>query len=164
MHHSYCSKNRPRWFLPGIFYTRGDNTYSERLVSFSHLTNSNRRERHSINVHRAIAFQSDDKYDPQQFLPERFLDKRSNAVDPARWAFGFGRRWVFLVSVNDPSLTFLSSLCPGRDLAQSSVFIAATTIMKCFDLSAFENDQIVPEFDEHLVRYRYPLFPIFPPH
>ncbi|KAJ8698920.1 hypothetical protein PTI98_005578 [Pleurotus ostreatus] len=39
----------------------------------------------------AISNDCDPKYPPRDFIPERFLDPNS-AVDPATYAFGFGRR------------------------------------------------------------------------
>ena len=43
-------------------------------------------------LNRAIAFEPNPLYDPEQFIPERFLDEKVKTVDPATWAFGFGRR------------------------------------------------------------------------
>src|ERR1700761_4205452 len=42
---------------------------------------------------RAVAFEPNDKYDPQKFIPERFIND-SDTPNPASWAFGFGRRYV----------------------------------------------------------------------
>ncbi|KAF5388377.1 hypothetical protein D9615_000792 [Tricholomella constricta] len=44
----------------------------------------------------AIAFSENEKYDPQDFIPERFLDVDDAAVDPTSYSFGFGRRKVAL--------------------------------------------------------------------
>ncbi|KAJ8689723.1 hypothetical protein PTI98_012597 [Pleurotus ostreatus] len=44
----------------------------------------------------AVAFAANERYDPQQFLPERFLDPTEDVVDPSSWAFGFGKRWRHL--------------------------------------------------------------------
>ena len=43
---------------------------------------------------RAIAFSKLGPYDPQDFVPERFLEKTEEApIDPTTsWAFGFARR------------------------------------------------------------------------
>ena len=45
-------------------------------------------------LHRAIAFSKLGPYDPQDFVPERFLEKTEEApIDPTTsWAFGFARR------------------------------------------------------------------------
>ncbi|KAJ7722349.1 cytochrome P450 [Mycena metata] len=58
--------------------------------------------------------------DPQAFKPERFLldgKLNPNVRDPQA-AFGFGRR-----------------ICPGRFLAQASVFITAASILAAFDIT-----------------------------
>ncbi|KAL0960433.1 hypothetical protein HGRIS_005476 [Hohenbuehelia grisea] len=40
----------------------------------------------------AIAFEENAEYNPREFIPERFLDPTQSVVDPALWAFGFGKR------------------------------------------------------------------------
>ncbi|KAM5539417.1 hypothetical protein V8D89_006869 [Ganoderma adspersum] len=68
--------------------------------------------------------------DPDKFMPERFLQggklKPSTAEDPARMAFGFGRR-----------------ICPGRHLAESMAFIFVSYILHVFDVTPplDDNDQ-----------------------
>ncbi|KII83625.1 hypothetical protein PLICRDRAFT_148005 [Plicaturopsis crispa FD-325 SS-3] len=57
------------------------------------------------------------KHDPADFVPERFLDDEGE-VNPANYAFGFGRR-----------------LCPGKHLAENSVFIFVASILSCLDVS-----------------------------
>ncbi|KAJ7722333.1 cytochrome P450 [Mycena metata] len=60
--------------------------------------------------------------DPQAFKPERFLldgKPNPNVRDPQA-AFGFGRR-----------------ICPGRFLAQASVFITTASILAAFDITKF---------------------------
>ncbi|EIM85219.1 cytochrome P450 [Stereum hirsutum FP-91666 SS1] len=53
-----------------------------------------------------------DTYDPEKFIPERFLDPSEAADDPSTYLFGFGRR-----------------VCPGKYLADNSTFIAIATIL-----------------------------------
>ncbi|KAH7097918.1 cytochrome P450 [Auriculariales sp. MPI-PUGE-AT-0066] len=63
--------------------------------------------------------------DPHTFKPERFLDtalNKSNSAlnpDPSTFVFGFGRRE-----------------CPGRHLADASVFLAIATCLASFHISA----------------------------
>ncbi|KAJ7722332.1 cytochrome P450 [Mycena metata] len=60
--------------------------------------------------------------DPQAFKPERFLldgKLNPNVRDPQA-AFGFGRR-----------------ICPGRFLAQASVFITVASILATFDITKY---------------------------
>lgn len=54
--------------------------------------------------------------DPERFEPERFLHPR-NEPDARQNVFGYGRR-----------------ICPGRLLADSSIFIAVTQILAAFDI------------------------------
>ncbi|KZT02583.1 cytochrome P450 [Laetiporus sulphureus 93-53] len=59
--------------------------------------------------------------DPETFRPERFDELDSSTVDlhdPRKLVFGFGRR-----------------ICPGRHLADSTIWLAMTTILACFDIS-----------------------------
>ncbi|KAI0740352.1 cytochrome P450 98A3 [Earliella scabrosa] len=66
--------------------------------------------------------------DPENFVPERFLDKNGqldvNDKDPADFIFGFGRR-----------------ICPGRLLAESSLLMICASLLWAFDIR--------PPVDEH---------------
>ncbi|KAJ7624503.1 cytochrome P450 [Roridomyces roridus] len=62
--------------------------------------------------------------DPWTFKPERYLNSSASSSestpmnpDPRRFAFGYGRR-----------------VCPGRDLADDMLFIAASMVLAVFDL------------------------------
>ncbi|KAF9266556.1 cytochrome P450 [Marasmius fiardii PR-910] len=49
----------------------------------------------SSNIIRSIAYAPDDRYDPYDFIPERFLPTNGQPPpDPASYTFGFGKRWV----------------------------------------------------------------------
>ncbi|KDQ29819.1 hypothetical protein PLEOSDRAFT_1039344 [Pleurotus ostreatus PC15] len=74
----------------------------------------------------AISNDCDPKYPPRDFIPERFLDPNP-AVDPATYAFGFGRR-----------------ICPGRYLAENSIFIIVSTLLAAFELSPELDGQDAP--------------------
>ncbi|KAG2140543.1 cytochrome P450 [Suillus bovinus] len=62
----------------------------------------------------------DSGIDPEVFSPERFLDThvKKTAIDPYSYAFGFGRR-----------------MCPGRFLADNSVFMLVTSIVATVRIS-----------------------------
>ncbi|OCH86925.1 cytochrome P450 [Obba rivulosa] len=77
----------------------------------------------------AVAFEPNEKYEPRAFLPERFLDASWPVVDPSTWAFGFGRR-----------------ICPGRFLAENSLFIFIATLLSAFNISPPENGEINAHF------------------
>lgn len=55
-------------------------------------------------------------HDPDEFLPERYLAP-SEEPDPAGFVFGFGRR-----------------VCPGRRLADSTLFLAVARVLATFDI------------------------------
>lgn len=65
-------------------------------------------------------------HDPYKFKPERFLgvDGRAPEQDPRALAFGFGRR-----------------ICPGKDLADPSVFLSVAMTLAVFDISKFKDEQ-----------------------
>ncbi|KAH9942871.1 cytochrome P450 [Amylocystis lapponica] len=94
----------------------------------------------------AIAFEPNEKYDPHAFIPERFLDPIQSIPDPATWAFGFSRR-----------------ICPGRFLAESSIFILISTILAAFDIAAPSDEEIKPTFTPHLVSIPEPFRCIIKP-
>ena len=76
-----------------------------------------------------------------RFKPERFLVP--GVRDPTA-AFGFGRRYGFrnvVVRMQDEVLTSMCRLCPGRYLADNSVFSAIASILKVFNITpALDNN------------------------
>ncbi|KAJ6441362.1 OrdA [Purpureocillium lavendulum] len=60
--------------------------------------------------------------EPSVFAPERFLSPRDEP-DPSKYAFGFGRR-----------------ICPGRFLAQETLFITIARILATFHISKAMGD------------------------
>ncbi|KIJ97388.1 hypothetical protein K443DRAFT_681535 [Laccaria amethystina LaAM-08-1] len=65
----------------------------------------------------------DNEYvEPEKFNPDRFLDKdgqlNPSVLDPARMAFGFGRR-----------------ICPGIHIAQSTLWLVAASMLATFDIT-----------------------------
>ncbi|OCH86637.1 cytochrome P450 [Obba rivulosa] len=83
-----------------------------------------------------VAYAPNAKYDPNTFIPERFLDNTQTIVDPTAYAFGYGRR-----------------ACPGRYMGENSVFIFAATILASFRISRLDGEELVQRFSQHLVRY-----------
>jgi len=65
--------------------------------------------------------------DPSRFNPERFLGPQPQP-DPRSISFGFGRR-----------------ICPGRILAQASLFISCAMTLAVFDITKYSKDGIVVE-------------------
>ena len=71
-----------------------------------------------------------------QFMPERFLTadgKLNPAVPHPDLAFGFGRR-----------------ICPGRNIAYSSMMITCASLVQCFNIIKKEDDngqEITPKVE-----------------
>ncbi|KAJ4478446.1 cytochrome P450 [Lentinula aciculospora] len=87
----------------------------------------------------AIASEPNSKYDPREFIPERFMDSLVSTIDPAAYAFGFGRRY-----------------CPGRFLADNSVSIMISTILAAFDIFPPANQNLKPNFSLNMISYPKP--------
>ncbi|KAL4245440.1 cytochrome P450 family protein [Abortiporus biennis] len=74
--------------------------------------------------------------EPDKFNPDRFfnLDKDTReSIDPNEFVFGFGRR-----------------TCPGRDLADSSIFLACANLIATMDISKAKDrdgNSIMPSLD-----------------
>ncbi|KAJ7689941.1 cytochrome P450 [Mycena rosella] len=74
---------------------------------------------------------------PDKFMPERFLgDVKDLNPDPRRFAFGYGRR-----------------ACPGRDLADDTLFICAAMTLAAFDL---QRDDTAVEYTPALICHPVP--------
>jgi len=91
---------------------------------------------------RSIAFDSTDY--PEEFTPERYLTSEGHAQDPRTYSFGFGRR-----------------VCPGKQLADNSIFIFVASILSVFTISKeidkFGNEiPVQPSFGEGLVSHPDP--------
>lgn len=73
---------------------------------------------------------------PELFLPERFLEMDQSdgtILDPRTYTFGFGRR-----------------ICPGKELAEESIFILISRIIATMNISRAKDEKgrdIVPSFD-----------------
>ncbi|OBZ74404.1 O-methylsterigmatocystin oxidoreductase [Grifola frondosa] len=86
-----------------------------------------------------VTLEPNDKYDPHAFLPDRFLDPTQDVVDPAVYAFGYGRR-----------------VCPGKALAENSVFLLITGLLTAFDIAPPAEGGLEARFGASLVSYPEP--------
>ena len=68
-------------------------------------------------------------HDPESFKPERFLGDNPEP-DPHLYAFGFGRR-----------------ICPGRMLADATIYIAVAQFLAAFNISRPVRDGHVVDID-----------------
>jgi len=90
----------------------------------------------------SIAFDSSDH--PEEFMPERYITSEGHQQDPRTYSFGFGRR-----------------VCPGKQLADNSIFILVASILSVFTISK-EIDNlgneipVNPSFGEGLVSHPDP--------
>jgi cytochrome P450 len=69
---------------------------------------------------------------PMEFIPERYLHSEKQAADglnpdPRRFAFGYGRR-----------------ACPGKELADDSIFICAAMTIATFNLVRPKSSSMEP--------------------
>jgi hypothetical protein len=81
--------------------------------------------------------------DPECFMPERFLGENPEK-DPRAMAFGFGRRYCIFTHKS----TFLHDygrICPGRLLADETLFIVCAMSIAVFDIQKSMKNGVVVE-------------------
>ncbi|KAM5349732.1 hypothetical protein ACJ41O_006237 [Fusarium nematophilum] len=92
---------------------------------------------------------------PSAFDPERFLEPRSEP-DPANHVFGYGRR-----------------ICPGRHLADDSLFLTLSRMLAAFDISKAVDErgkeidvkvEVTAGLISHPVKFPYSIKPRSPRH
>ena len=76
------------------------------------------------------------EYPPEQFIPERFLDKECPTMSPYTWAFGFGRRCGTQLSRAGLEADPCRRICPGKALAEESLFVLIANLLATLDISA----------------------------
>jgi cytochrome P450 len=83
----------------------------------------------NLDVHlrdfRAILHNPEIYPDPEEFKPERFLDKGGSFREDPRitLAFGAGKR-----------------ICPGREFAEAALFIVASSVLSVFNLAKAKDE------------------------
>lgn len=96
--------------------------------------------------HRTMSQDPAEFHDPEEFIPERFLevDNHLPERDPRTFIFGFGRRCV-------PCLIYCTlrylkhrvvprRICPGRDFAGNSMFLAIATSLAVFNIGRAKDE------------------------
>jgi hypothetical protein len=71
----------------------------------------------TYSFYRAYTHDPDTYHEPLLFKPERFLGEKPE-LDPETYVWGFGRR-----------------VCPGRVLADYSIWLNVATVLACFSIS-----------------------------
>ncbi|KAI1629033.1 cytochrome P450 [Exophiala viscosa] len=79
--------------------------------------------------------------DPMRFKPARFIqtDDHAAELDPTRYVFGFGRR-----------------ICPGRVLADQSIYLTIAQMLAVFDISKPDGVEVAPEFLDGIISHPKP--------
>jgi hypothetical protein len=88
-------------------------------------------------VRRAILHDAEVYPEPEEFKPERFLTEDGKVKDDPLlvYAFGYGRRSVCaLFSHHHECQPFLFSVCPGRHLVDSTLWILVVSVLTVFNV------------------------------
>jgi cytochrome P450 len=101
------------------------------LVIASHQQTANR-------LYRAFTHDPETYKDPETFNPSRFLSSNPE-VDPHKLSFGFGRR-----------------ICPGRILADSTVFLTIAKSLAVFNIQPDGEDGVLKEFLPGVISHPVP--------
>ena len=99
--------------------------------------------------------------EPTRFWPERYLPEHGEPP-PTASIFGLGRRQAFPLDTTLVSAMTLNPrrICPGRLLAEASLWIATTTILATFDIVPAKDSMgraLIPdeEFTDALTTYAF---------
>lgn len=81
--------------------------------------------------------------DPHKFYPERFLPQPAGYSEPIpEFVFGFGRRYAIPRFDCVPvGMSVVPRICPGRYLAEASLWIVAATLLAVFDICPTKDEQ-----------------------
>lgn len=127
----------------GMFIPKGS-TIIPNIRYVSHLCLSYPRFR-TDGLHRSMTLDPRVYREPHTFWPERFLPQPAGPGEPQpECAFGFGRRCAgrrFRLFPVSELKTTRCRICPGRYLAEASLWIVVATLLSTFD--------IYPAKDEH---------------
>jgi len=107
-----------------------------------------RLPRNEILSNRALSIDTQSGIEASEFAPERFLasEVKFPATNPNQYAFGFGRRYVAdsLISTHLSIKFRIRSACPGRYLAENSLFLFISWLMSTVTISPVKDDNNVP--------------------
>lgn len=83
---------------------------------------------------------------PERYLKDGVVDLKGMVPDPRQALFGFGRsvaRLGCFLMTDNPG----RRICPGRHFADAAMWLAAATILACFDIvraKTADGDDIIP--------------------
>lgn len=72
-------------------------------------------------------------------------------MSPSEYVFGFGRRYVYVITYNrhrkgcSHTNGFARRICPGKYLAENSIFVIIANILALFNISAPPKDELPAE-------------------
>ena len=87
-----------------------------------------------------------------------------DSVDPRDFAFGYGRRWAPKPQALFPLVILVNRICPGRYMAEATLWISIAVLLSVFDLSSAVDENGKPidvklEYDSNfIVRYDIVLY------
>ena len=91
-------------------------------------------------VHDAKHFNDPMKYQPERYLKDGILNP--DVLDTDSIAFGFGRRLVYtLFYIHLIIYLFSSRICPGRHLADNSLYSIVSCLLAVYDIKPPVDDQ-----------------------
>ena len=92
---------------------------------------------------------------PTEFMPQRY-EAPASEPDPARVAFGFGRRYVHINDSQHHAPANIHSprrVCPGRFFADESVWLTVALMLHIFDISKPAGVPFKVEWSPGLIRF-----------
>ena len=90
-------------------------------------------------VHDAKHFDDPMKYQPERYLKDGILNP--DVLDTDSIAFGFGRRLVYVISNIHLIIKYFSRICPGRYLADNSLYSIVSCLLAVYDIKPPVDDQ-----------------------
>ena len=90
-------------------------------------------------VHDAKHFNYPMKYQPERYLKDGILNP--DVLDTDSIAFGFGRRLVYVSSDIHLIIKYFFRICPGRHLADNSLYSIVSCLLAVYDIKPPVDDQ-----------------------
>lgn len=105
---------------------------------------------HNSHQFRKMCLDPEVYKNPEEFRPERFMGPTPEEDPSTTAVFGFGRRYVGFFSPMPRliNVRLANRICPGRLLADASLFITIAMCLSAFDIKpVVENGRpVLPEY------------------